>query len=132
MVKEALLLLEKLAGALERARARRTPAQTASTHALETIHGAVVATRAYVHDESLAFDGSRESARWFALTRLWKQAATEVLGLELAGAEKSLARGEGWLTQRPWKRIDKEDGGWRLETILDHAAWLLKGFSRVA
>ena len=57
-----------------------------------------------------------QDARWFALTRLWKRAATEVIGLELAGAEKALARSEGWLTQRPWKRLEKEDGGWRLET----------------
>ena len=132
MVKEALKLLEKLGVALDGARARRTPEQTASAHALETMHGAVVATRAYIHDESLAFDGSRESARWFALTRLWMQAATEVTTLELAGAEKSLARSEGWLTLRPWRRLEKEQGGWRLETILEHCQWLHKGLSKAA
>jgi hypothetical protein len=106
---------------------RRAPAESATLQALEAMSAAVAATRAYVYDESHAFDGSRESARWFALTRRWKQAAEQVLALDLAGAERTRARAEGWLAVRPWRRLQKEDGGWRLETILEHCAALLKG-----
>lgn len=124
-------MLEKLAAALDRARERRAPGESASLRALEAMSAAVAATRAYVHDESHAFDGSRESARWFALTRRWKEAAEVVLALELAGAERTRARSEGWLAVRPWRRLQKEDGGWRLETILEHSAALLKGLGKV-
>ena len=69
-------MLEKLAAALDRARERRAPGESASLRALEAMSAAVAATRAYVHDESHAFDGSRREVTAHAATgeeleRLW-------------------------------------------------------------
>ena len=42
------------------------------------------------------------------------------------------AKAEGWLAVRPWKKLEKEDGGWRLQTVLDHCRTLVDGFEKVA
>lgn len=125
MVKESLRMLEELAAALERARARREPGHVDSLRALDAIQKAVLATRAYLQDEMLRLDGSRESARFATIARLWQQATREVAALDVSGPEKSLLRGEGWHKPARWSQLEKQ-GGWQmLQGIVDHCEWLL-------
>ena len=127
MVKEALKMLDELIPALERAKARREPGHGASLRALDAILKAVVATRAYLQDEMLQLDGSRESARFSALARLWQQATKEVTALQVSGPEKALLKGEGWPASQRWSKLEKQ-GGWSLlQGILAHCEWLLAG-----
>ncbi len=128
MVNEALELLDGLAAAIEAARSRRDPGHADSLRALTAIAAAVATTRGYVERSARMHDGSLEMARWSTVAERWLAAARLVLDLSLAGEERKLARAEGWLAARPWKRIAKEDGGWRLQTVLDHCAALRAGF----
>lgn len=128
MVNEALELLDGLAAAIEHARARRGPGHADSLQALEAIATAVATTRGYVERSSRMHDGSLEMARWSTVAERWLAASRLVLGLSLTGEEKKLAKAEGWLATRPWKRLEKEDGGWRLQTVLDHCTTLRAGF----
>lgn len=124
MVKEALLLLDELAGALTRLREGRPAGNEASARALEEISGAIAATRAYLHDEFLLLDGSRESARWSGLVRLWRQAAAGVRAFDLARSERALVKKEGWAEARRWKKLEKDLEWARLEVVLEHCRWL--------
>ncbi len=127
MVPEAQELLDRLAAGLSRARARRDASHEASLQLLERIATAVEATRHYVERGSRLHDGSLEMARWSSVSDKWLAAARDVLAADLPRAEKKLAAAEGWTARRPWKRIEKEDGGWRLQTVLEHCEALLDG-----
>lgn len=125
MVKEALRMIDELTPALGRAKARRGADHAASLRALAAIEQAVVATRAYLEDEMLHFDGSRGSARLAKVARLWQQATKEVATLEVGGAEKALLRGEGWHKLERWKRLEKQGGWLLLQGLVEHCEWLL-------
>lgn len=124
MVREALQLLDELAGALARLGASRPPGHEPSARALAEVAGAVAATRAYLHDEYLLLDGSRESARWSGLVRQWRQAAAGIRALDLPRAERALVRKEGWIEARRWKKLEKDLEWARLEVVLEHCRWL--------
>jgi hypothetical protein len=124
MVKEALQLLDELVQALARLRDGRPAGHEASARALEGVSGAVAATRAYLHDEFLLLDGSRESARWSGLVRLWRQSAAGIRAFDLARAERALVKKEGWAEARRWKKLDKDLEWARLEVVLEHCRWL--------
>lgn len=110
MVPEAQELLDRLAAGLSRARARRDASHEASLQLLERIATAVEATRHYVERGSRLHDGSLEMARWSSVSDKWLAAAASFFS-----------------ARRPWKRIEKEDGGWRLQTVLEHCEALLDG-----
>jgi hypothetical protein len=124
MVKEALQLLDELARAVARLREGRPAGNEASARALEEVSGAIAATRAYLHDEFLLLDGSRESARWSALVRLWRQCAAGIRAFDLARAERALVRKEGWAEARRWRRLEKDLESARLEVMIEHCRWL--------
>ena len=132
MIQEGLKTLDELLPALDRARARREPGHAASLRALDSIRSAVVTTRAYVADEMLRLDGSRDSARFSAVVRLWRQATAEVVAIDLDGPEKPLLKGEGWQKPDRWRKLEKK-GGWELmQEILAHCEWILSSLPAAA
>jgi hypothetical protein len=132
MISEGLALVDRLDAALHSARARRAAEHTASLTALDAIGKATALTRRYLEGAAKMHSGSLEMARFTSVSQAWLAAAQKVAALDLAGAEKALAKSEGWLAARPWKKLEKEDGGWRLQTVLDHCRTLLDGFEKGA
>lgn len=132
MISEGLALVDRLDAALHAARARRAAEHTASLATLDAIGKATALTRRYLEGAAKMHSGSLEMARFTSVSQAWLAAAQQVAALDLAGAERSLAKSEGWLAARPWKKLEKEDGGWRLQTVLDHCRTLLDGFEKGA
>lgn len=132
MISEGLALVDRLDAALQSARARRAGSHTASLAALDAMGKAAALTRRYLEGAAKMHSGSLEMARFTSVSQAWLAAAQQVTALDLAGEEKSLARAEGWLAVRPWKKLAKEDGGWRLQTVLDHCRTLVDGFEKSA
>jgi hypothetical protein len=130
MITESLALLDRLDAALRSARARRAADHTASLAALDAMGKAAALTRRYLEGAAKMHSGSLEMARFTSVSQAWLAAAKQVVALDLAGEEKSLAKSEGWLAVRPWKKLEKEDGGWRLQTVLDHCRTLVEGFEK--
>jgi hypothetical protein len=130
MISESLALVDRLDAALRSARARRAAAHTASLAALDALGKATAATRRYLDGAAKMHSGSLEMARFSSVSQAWLAAAKQVAALDLAGDEKALAKAEGWLAARPWKKLEKEEGGWRLQTVLDHCRTLLDGFEK--
>ena len=134
----------RVAHAWARVPASPTPGERATMKAramaLLAQHKAVLVAHYYVdgdlQDLALETGGcvadSLEMARFASVSQAWLAAAQQVDALELAGEEKSLAKAEGWLAARPWKKLAKEDGGWRLQTVLDHCRTLVDGFEKGA
>ena len=132
MITEGLALLDRLDAALQIARARRGAEHNASLAALDAIAKATSLTRRYLEGAAKMHSGSLEMARFTSVSQAWLAAAQRVSTLDLAGAEKTLSKSEGWLALRPWRKIEKEDGGWRLQTVLDHCRTLVDGFEKSA
>lgn len=132
MISEGLALVDRLDAALQSARARRAGDHTATLAAFDAMGKATAATRRYLEGAAKMHSGSLEMARFTSVSQAWLAAARQVGTLDLAGEEKTLARAEGWPTARSWKKVEKEDGGWRLQTVLDHCKTLVEGFEKAA
>lgn len=132
MITEGLALLDRLDAALQNARARRAAEHNASLAALDAMGKAAALTRRYLEGAAKMHSGSLEMARFTSVSQAWLAAAQQVAALDLAGAEKTLSKSEGWLALRPWRRIEKEEGGWRLQTVLEHCQTLVEGFEKGA
>lgn len=132
MIAESFALIDRLDAALQTARARRAAEHTASLAALDAMGKAAALTRRYLEGAAKMHSGSLEMARFTSVSQAWLAAAQQVAALDLAGAEKTLAKAEGWLALRPWRKLEKEDGGWRLQTVLDHCQTLVDGFEKAA